>query len=141
MNERARAIAILNQARDLLIELLTGRIVDSEPAILDEVSGLAYSSEIDTLYEQFGLRLSHINVLLANLPPAEAEAPQPTGREADAAITAMTAETIYPMEQIDIGAFAQPAVYSEAISGQPALPSFQHFTRLVQAGDIAAAGR
>ncbi|MBI3466860.1 MAG: hypothetical protein HY000_27925 [Planctomycetes bacterium] len=142
MNERARAIAILNQARDLLIERLTERIIDTETAILDEVCGLAYSSELDTLYEHFGLRLNHINVLLANLPPVESEtAPQPTEREpADATMTAMTAETIYPMEQIDTVAFTQPSVYPEAFQGQSPV-SLQLFTRQVQAGDVAAAGR
>lgn len=143
MNERARAIAILNQARDLLIERLTERIVDIEPAILDEVCGLAYSSELDTLYEQFGLRLSHINVLLANLPPAEADtAPQPVEREpADATMAAATAETIYPMEQIDAVAFGQASVYAETFPGQTSPVSFQLFTRQVQAGDVAAAVR
>jgi hypothetical protein len=141
MNERARAIAILNQARDVLIERLTERILDSEPAILDEVGGLAYSSELDTLYEHFGLRLSHINVLLSNLPPETDVAPQPIECEpADATMTATTAETIYPLEQIDTSSFGQASVYPETFAGQSSPASFQLFTRQVQAGDVTAAG-
>jgi len=143
MNERARAIAILNQARHLLIERLTERVIDAEPAILDEVCGLAYSSELDTLYEHFGLRLSHINVLLSNLPPAETDAAlRPAEREpADATMTAMTAETIYPLEQIDTTALGQSPAFAEAFQRYVSGVSFQLFTRQVQAGELAAAGR
>lgn len=71
MNDRARAIEVLKRARSLLQEQLTERIVQARDEILGEALGITYPAEIDSIYEQLGVRLSHIQSMLANLPPLE----------------------------------------------------------------------
>jgi hypothetical protein len=71
MNDRQQAIDLLRRARDILAERLTDRILQSKDAILEDALGLAYSSEIDGMYDQLGMRLAHVNQLLANLPAEE----------------------------------------------------------------------
>jgi hypothetical protein len=77
MNDRARAIAILQQARDILAERLTEQVLEGRDSILEDAIGLSYSSEIDAIQEQIGQRLNNVNMLLNNLPPIE-DAPAPT---------------------------------------------------------------
>jgi hypothetical protein len=76
MNDRARAISVLQQARDILAERLTERILESRDQILEDALGLSYSSEIDAVQEQIGMRLNNVHMLLNNLPPME-DAPAP----------------------------------------------------------------
>jgi hypothetical protein len=71
MNDRARAIAILRQAREILAGRLTERILDAQEELLDDARGLTWCGEIDNVYEQLALRLSHVNSMLSNLPPEE----------------------------------------------------------------------
>lgn len=82
MDERTRAIQILQRTRDILAQRLTERILAAEEEILAEAEGESFFSEIETIYEQIGLRLAHVNQMLAHLPaPAnqsDASAPQPT---------------------------------------------------------------
>ena len=80
MHDRARAISLLQQARDILAERLTERILESRDAILEDALGLAYSSEIDAIQEQIGQRLNHVNLMLNNLPPMEEAPPPRAGR-------------------------------------------------------------
>lgn len=80
MNDRARAISVLQQARDILAERLTERILESRESILEDALGLSYSSEIDAVQEQIGMRLNNVHMLLNNLPPLE-DAPAPTDEE------------------------------------------------------------
>jgi hypothetical protein len=80
MNDRARAIAILQQARDILAERLTEQVLEARDSILEDAIGLSYSSEIDAIQEQIGQRLNNVNMLLNNLPPIE-EAPAPTAED------------------------------------------------------------
>src|SRR5260221_2349450 len=70
MNHRTLAISILQKARDTLSERLTQRVVDSQQDIEDDAEGCSYLSEIETIYEQLGGRLAHLNAMLANLPAA-----------------------------------------------------------------------
>lgn len=76
MNDRARAISVLQQARDILAERLTERILESRDQILEDALGMSYSSEIDAVQEQIGMRLNNVHMLLNNLPPLE-DAPAP----------------------------------------------------------------
>lgn len=68
MNERARAIALLRQARDILVERLTERVLDSSERLLEDALGLGYSSEIEQVYDQVGARLAQISTMLMQLP-------------------------------------------------------------------------
>jgi len=77
MNDRARAIAVLQQARDILAERLTEQVLEARDSILEDAIGLSYSSEIDAIQEQIGQRLNNVNMLLNNLPPLE-DSPPPT---------------------------------------------------------------
>jgi hypothetical protein len=80
MNDRARAIAILQQAREILAERLTEQVLEARDSILEDAIGLSYSSEIDAIQEQIGQRLNNVNMLLNNLPPIE-DAPAPTAED------------------------------------------------------------
>jgi len=68
MDDRSRALEVLRQPRELLVDRLCQRIVDTQDEILDDALGQNYSHEIESLHDQLGLRLSHVNSLLANLP-------------------------------------------------------------------------
>lgn len=78
MNDRARAIAVLQQARELLLQRLTERIIEAREEILDDALGNSYSGEIETLHDQLGVRLSHLNSLLNSLPPVLEESSHQT---------------------------------------------------------------
>lgn len=80
MNDRARAISVLQQARDILAERLTERILESRDSILEDALGLSYSSEIDAVQEQIGMRLNNVHMLLNNLPPMD-DAPSATDED------------------------------------------------------------
>ncbi len=71
MNPRSQAISILQKARDALGERLTQRILESQHEIEADAEGGSYLSEIETIYEQIGGRLAHLNAMLSNLPPAD----------------------------------------------------------------------
>ena len=73
MNERQHAIDLLRRARDILAERLTEHVISNKDDILEDALGLAYSSEIDAMYETMGVRLAHLNQLLSNLPVEEEE--------------------------------------------------------------------
>ena len=78
MNDRFRAMALLQEAREILSERLTKRVLELGGDLLDDARGESFAGEIDGLYEQIGLRLSQVNSLLAGLPPTELLA-APTG--------------------------------------------------------------
>jgi hypothetical protein len=72
MDERTHAIRILQKTREILARRLTERILEAEEEILAEAEGHSFFSEIETIYDQIGLRLAHVNQMLAHLPaPAE----------------------------------------------------------------------
>ncbi|MEX2111819.1 MAG: hypothetical protein WD845_01455 [Pirellulales bacterium] len=75
MNDRSLAIHILQNARDRLSERLTRRIVEAREEIESDAEGGSYLSEIETIYDQLGSRLAHVNGMLANLPPAPPNEP------------------------------------------------------------------
>lgn len=67
MHDRLRAIEILREARELLIQQLSERIVGAEENVLDDARGQTYGGEIESLYEGLGLKLSNVTALLAAL--------------------------------------------------------------------------
>ncbi len=68
MDERTRAIQILQRTREILAHRLTERILAAEEEILAEAEGESFFSEIESIYDQLGLRLAHVNQMLAHLP-------------------------------------------------------------------------
>lgn len=135
MNERAQALAILKQARDLLSDRLTARIVESRDAILEDAAGVTYTSELEAIYDQVGGRLVHVNALLANLPahdePADDDATRPhqllTLSPGDPVFVASTA-AVHPVENL------------EAATPEPS-HSFQSFVQQIVANDVQEAGQ
>ena len=83
MNERQHAIDLLRRARDILAERVTEHVLANKDEILEDALGLAYSSEIDAMYETMGVRLAHLNQLLSSLPFEEEEevAEEPAGTD------------------------------------------------------------
>lgn len=147
MNDRARAIALLQQARDILTERLTERLLESREAVLEDALGLAYSSEIDAILEQVGQRLNNVNVLLNNLPPQEESpsplpddivplAPTPVLGYEPATTDAQPADSITD-RTVETPPAAAPSVIYVGADGESALPpSFQDFVSLVLTGDL-----
>lgn len=162
MQDRARAISLLQQARDILAERLTERILESRDQILEDALGLSYSSEIDAIQDQIGQRLNHVNLLLNNLPsveeaplPEEPEAAQSTpvigyevstqgvtadGATAEATLPVPTAVSVHG---VAAGQTMPPSsvIYVAADGNSSTVPNFQDFVRYALANDVEQAGR
>ncbi|QDU30481.1 hypothetical protein ETAA8_56210 [Anatilimnocola aggregata] len=152
---RNRAIAILTEAREILAERLTERVLDSAEEILSDARGESYMNDIDAVYEQVGVKLSHITQMLANMPAEEVQpatnqfrtddvGPQDysvvaeEGTSHDLVATTPRPALVGPMY---VSAPALPAPKIETSHSPTDEPSFQHFVLQVQAGDVRAAGR
>jgi hypothetical protein len=139
MNQRAQAIDILQRARDELAERLTERILDAEQQILDDARGERYLSEIETLYDELGARLAHVNSMLAQLLPVdEPENPEDTGG-------AWAGDDPDWTSALSTAAFSRggrlalpPPNAPAAVPADPA-PDLHAFLRNVQRGDLCAA--
>jgi hypothetical protein len=145
MNHRTLAISILQKARDTLSERLTQRIVDSQQDIEDDAEGCSYLSEIETIYEQLGGRLAHLNAMLANLPAATGPSPADTAASeviyADMASAYPTGLEIEAATPLTLLALPAPSGFSQ--QQHVGLPgdSFQDIAVHVQAGDLGTASR
>ena len=167
MHDRARAIALLQQARDILAERLTERILECRDQILEDALGLSYSSEIDAIQEQIGQRLNHVNLLLNNLPTVE-EAPLPDepepatatpvlgyemtqqGMQVDnSAVDALSNDSTLPVPTATASHAAavhqtvppSSVIYVAADGNSSTVPNFQDFVRYALANDVEQAGR
>jgi hypothetical protein len=152
MNDRARAIAILTRARDILAERLTERVLEVQEELLADAQGDSYLGEIEALYEQFGLRLHHLNTVLGSLPAIEEPAAhRAAGGDAypanyeppDARAAPPGPPSAAPLTMI-----VQPGAVGPAASGEPTLlavqrgqpaPSFQTFAVQITAGNLETA--
>lgn len=161
MNDRQRAITVLSEARDALAQRLTERVLELAEEVLADARGDSYMNEIDSLYEQIGLKLAHINQLLANLPPA-ASAPQKSAHHAAGSSSFDTysltgePELSYPADRAT--AETLPALIGPVIVAAPALPApgatpqgethppeglpaLAGFFKAIQSGQILVAGQ
>jgi hypothetical protein len=163
MNDRARAIAVLQQARDILAERLTEQVLEARDSILEDAIGLSYSSEIDAIQEQIGQRLNNVNMLLNNLPPIE-DAPPPTADDvtpasppalayqpestlALASIESTSVETASiesaladDSDMDDSGPILSAVAVDEAEDARAMPISFQSFAERIMANDVDGAG-
>lgn len=144
MNERSIAISILQKARDALSERLTQRVVDAQSEIEADADGSSYLSEIETIYEQFGGRLAHLNAMLSNLPPATMTTPaEATASE----IIYADLATAYPagldLENASGSALlGLPAPMTpEAVAADPLLELLRSVVVKVAEGDLVTAAR
>lgn len=140
MNDRARALAILKQAREILLTRLTERVLENEESILDDARGESYMGEIDALYEQVGTPLVHLNQILSSLPVEDDVQVHDTHT---VHATAHSYAEIVPPAWPEIPALPAPrgSSVAEAMGEEVAAPiSFQTFAAQIQAEDIVGAG-
>jgi hypothetical protein len=156
MNDRARAIEILKKARAILAERLTEKILEQRGELLDDACGDSYMNEIETLYEQVGLKLSHVGQMLSNLPADEPVAESHTAAATHAPEDTFTLATEPTPNADAVTQDTIPALVGPMYVFTPALPApkstepvkhratnsaLQAFAAQIQAGDLLAAGR
>jgi hypothetical protein len=151
MNDRGKALDVLRQARDLLAQRLTERILDAEEGLLDDARGDSYLGDIENLYDQFGTKLMHLNQLINNLPQETEAAPHPAAdftagdysaqgvdpAAADAVITSHPAAITGPLI---IAPPALPAPRTEE-EQEITTPSFAVFVAQIRGDDLRDAAR
>src|SRR5262245_11333893 len=93
MNDRVRASEILRKARAILAERMMEKILEQREELLDDARGDSYMNEIESLYEQVGMKLSHVSQMLANLPAEEAQPQTHTAAAQHAAENTFTVAT------------------------------------------------
>ncbi|TWT33386.1 hypothetical protein [Blastopirellula retiformator] len=140
MNPPRDALAILKHARDELAARLRQRIVENEEDILADARGESFLSDIETIYDQIGARLVHVNQMISSLPAdvpsIETEAPYQNGDPVVAA-----AETTFSFES------TPPSLQNDGSAPMLSLPApqspanFQLFMQAIQSGDVSQAGR
>jgi hypothetical protein len=145
MNERSLAISVLQKARDALSDRLTQRVIESRDEIEADAGGESYLSEIETIYEQIGGRLAHLNAMLSNLPPTATAttAADPTASEviyADLATAYSTALEPEPAPSVRLLGLPAPS-HSDELANRHQAATFQSIVRLVQAADLVATSR
>ena len=160
MNERSRAISLLNEAREILAVRLTEMVLEQAEDILADARGDSYMNEIDSLYEQLGIKLAHVSQMISNLPAASETPPAPANRHRPSN-SAHHGDAFSPDEDLLSTIYINvegglPALAGPTHSSAPALPpprssvstgaratqrSLQAFAAQIQAGDLLTAGR
>ena len=148
MNDRLFAISILQKARDALNERLTQRVIESREEIEDDAEGCSYLSEIETIYEQIGGRLAHLNAMLSNLPPVDSPpADSPPADATASEIVYADLAAAYPTgleleSPPNVTLLALPApIHAEEPPTKSLAGLFQNIVVEVQIGDLTSAGR
>jgi hypothetical protein len=152
MNDRGRAIAILREAREILAQRLQERLLETSEEILADARGESYMNDIDGLYEQIGMRLSHVSQMLSNLP-VETEQPFSADVQANHSSDDLFTVATDPRHNADaIVTDTMPAIAGPVYVATPALPaprtealeppiSFQTFAAQIEANDLLSAGQ
>jgi hypothetical protein len=139
MNDRVRAMSLLHEAREILAQRLTERVLELGDDLLDDARGESFAGEIDGLYEQIGLRLSQINTLLAGFPPTEMLA-APTGHGPVSTVEVSAASNglvgFAPHGNVDTSGQAS---FMAAPSDEPM--ALRSIVETLIAGDVETAGR
>ncbi len=145
MTDRAHAVAILRQAREILARRLTERIVELEEELLDDARGDTYLGEIETVYEQVALRLSHVNSMLNHLPAEEDAAAMdiaPSGAGNSSYPRARTAVIVSEAFQADTASLAGATLTApHEVTALPTVVTFEMFARQILCDDLEWAGR
>lgn len=152
MSDRGRALEILRQARDLLAQRLAERVLDAEEGLLDDARGDSYLGDIETIFEQFGTKLTHLNQLINNLPQDAESAPHghagspsgdfagPQGTDAAAADEMITSPPTAITGPLIIAPPALPAPRT-AEDLEIAVPSFAVFAAQIRGDELRDAAR
>ena len=156
MTERTRALEILKEARAILGERLTEQILMQGEDILADARGDSYMNEIESIYEQVGLKLSHVSQMLSNLPGEQPASYTETPATQHTADNTFTVATEASPSADAIVEETMPALAGPHFVATPALPApktsdpskdrattsaLQAFAAQIQAGDLLAAGR
>jgi hypothetical protein len=154
MSDRQRALKILREAREILAQRLSELVLEQAEAILADARGDSYLSEIESLYDQVGMKLAHVGQMLAHLPGETAERPAAGGKRPrtsgphpvatrQARPQPLTEEAILALtgpRQASAPALPPPGGAHSARARATQL-SLQTFAAQIQAGDVPAAGR
>jgi hypothetical protein len=155
MNDRTRALEVLRQAKAILADRLTEKVLEQAEEILADARGDSYMNEIESLYEQVGLKLTHVSQMLSNLPAPEQEPHTSTAAAQHAPEETFQLATEPPADDVFV-AETLPALTGPLHVATPALPApktsdpkkdrattsaLQAFAAQIQAGDLLAAGR
>lgn len=148
MNNRAQALAILRQAREILAHRLTERIVELEEELLDDARGSTYLGEIETVYEQIAVRLSHVTAMLSQLPAEEEPARSAIAHQpifADSAIPSEHRSLLSEGELSScLGLLPQAGdtlTAPQEFTALPTVVTFESFARQVLCDELEWAGR
>ncbi|GAA4419857.1 hypothetical protein [Bremerella cremea] len=151
MSNTAQALAILKQARDTLMARMTEAIVEQAEEIQADAAGESFLSEIESLYDQMGHKLSHLNQMISNLPADSAsESPPPIydleEEEEEEVATENVRLPHFPLakqpssevpvvvDRGDMIGLPAPGV------SQPKAPAFARFVSLIEQGELDPAG-
>jgi hypothetical protein len=155
-SDRLRASEILREARTILAERLTELVLEQREELLDDARGNSYMNEIESLYEQIGLKLSHVGQMLSNLPAEEPAAQTHTAAAQHAPDDTFTVATEPAPNSDGVTQYMMPALCGPLHITTPGLPApkarepirnratnsaLQAFAAQIQAGDLLAAGR
>lgn len=148
MNDRAHALAILRQARDILAHRLTERIVEMEEELLDDARGLTYFGEIETVYEQIAARLGHVNAMLSQLPAEEVTSRASISHQPIHLEPAVSSERRGTLSEGELascqGVLPQAGdtlTAPQEVTAWPTAVTFESFARQVLCGELEWAGR
>ena len=144
MEDHSEALSILQKARDALTARLTQRIIESEHEIVEDAEGSSYFSEIETIYEQLGARLAHLNAMLSNLPPAPPQHCSETAASeviyADLASSPSSTLDVDATGPLTLLALPSPATYDDA-RVEPMVEVFAGIVMTVKSGDLTGGAR
>ena len=111
---------------------------------MDDALGHSFLSEIETLYEQMGGRLAHLNAMLSNLPPIEEPPPADAQPHPAPVFTDVAAAYASTIDALPIIEEPQPLALPAPEQRMAILPpqaTFPGFNAQIEAGDLEAAGR
>jgi hypothetical protein len=140
MNDRARAVSLLRQAREILVRRLTERVLENAEELLDDARGESYMGEIDALYDQIGTPLAHLNQILSALPVDDEVHTHDVHAQHAAA---HSYAEIVPPAWPELPALPAPrtALPIEVVIDAPTADGLlQTFAARIQAGDVEGAG-
>ena len=141
MNQRSLAISILERARDQLGQRLAQRVVEAQQEIEADAEGNSYLSEIETIYDELGARLAHVNAMLANMPTSSGpSAADITASEIIYADLATSNPIRVDLEGTTLLALPAPSGFDNG-SSTSALSGLEEIAVRVERGDLDSASR
>lgn len=148
MSDRNQALAVLKQARDALLARMTEAILDQADEILADAEGESFLSEIETLYDQMGNKLAHLNQMISNLPLEPETSSEPDAFEREDPAESMETARLphFPLAIPEDARSSASADRDELIGlpapgvSQPKAPAFARFVLHIEHGEVEQAG-